>query len=522
MPEFCVNLQVRCESTSLGYILQFINPTKSNVFMKKIFTLVLLAGALCAQAKVYTLASLVEAVGTIENTYEKNGETITEAVGISSTGAGTFTVVLPTGLPDGVDGYTADDDNIVINKSYFTLKEGNDLVVNDGETILFRGAAMIEMTGALTATNARFAPEEGSEATAKGFRLYGNVNAELNNCVFDYVGITFGSDGDGKFIAQDCAFNYHNGKSANATINFSSTGTGNVVKDCTFTDNTLSSIASGANTPVGITVEGCTFNKSITSARLYPAINLSIGGSEDVIVDGNIVTGPAINTRAGGIAVSSLLGGAYTGTVYVRNNEVRDCSYGITLTGPGNIRIEDNKVINNKYIEKATQGGSGINITCNTTGSIAKAYIRGNQIEGNLWGITAVGSVNVNAGKVEDDAADDFNPGENVFVDNGNGGELYDFYNNTANDSYAQGNTWNVAEQTEELIETVVVHKADNDALGKVFFMPPYGVNTAITDVNAATRAAGDNTYYNIMGQPVAHPAAGGIYIHNGSKVIVK
>ena len=45
---------------------------------------------------------------------------------------------------------------------------------------------------------------------------------------------------------------------------------------------------------------------------------------------------------------------------------------------------------------------------------------------------------------------------------------------------------------------------------------------SAITDVKVPTRPT-DDRYYNLMGQPVAHPEnAPGIYIHNGKKVVVK
>ncbi|MBQ0115948.1 MAG: hypothetical protein KBT10_08775 [Bacteroidales bacterium] len=44
---------------------------------------------------------------------------------------------------------------------------------------------------------------------------------------------------------------------------------------------------------------------------------------------------------------------------------------------------------------------------------------------------------------------------------------------------------------------------------------------SAVTDVTVTKPA--DNRYYNLMGQPVAHPEnAPGIYIHNGKKVVVK
>ena len=48
------------------------------------------------------------------------------------------------------------------------------------------------------------------------------------------------------------------------------------------------------------------------------------------------------------------------------------------------------------------------------------------------------------------------------------------------------------------------------------------GTVSAVIDVKVPARPA-DSRYYNLMGQPVAHPEnAPGIYIHNGKKVVVK
>ncbi|MBR1803851.1 MAG: hypothetical protein IJ775_02965 [Muribaculaceae bacterium] len=488
--------------------------------MKKIFTLCLLAGALMAQAKVYTLADLATIVGTLENTYEKNGETITETVGVTVDG-NVYTITIPTGLAEGVDGIGYDDNNIILSKSYLTLVEGNDLTINAGETLLFAGAAQLEMSGKLTAYDAVFGAAEGSEGTAKGFRLYGdNASVGMGLCEFDYVGMNFGST-NGHLIMDQCDFIQHNAKSGNSAINFTSSCDGNSLTTCTFTNCQLSGVASGANVGVGIEVQGCQFKRDFAVNRLYPHINLSLAGDYTVDIHDNLVEGAYQTCRTGGIAVSNLLGASYTGTVYIRNNYVAGNSYGITLTGGGNVVIENNDVIDNKYIANAVQGGSGINITCNAANSLAKAYIRGNRIEGNLWGVTVIGNVDINAGKTEDPTAEDYNPGENFFVNNGNGGVLYDWYNNTTATSYAQGNYWNVDEQTEEKIETVIFHQKDDATLGEVIYMPPYEDPTAITDVKADASTNGDNRYYNIMGQPVAHPTTG-IYIHNGRKVVVK
>ena len=164
-------------------------------------------------------------------------------------------------------------------------------------------------------------------------------------------------------------------------------------------------------------------------------------------------------------------------------------------------------------------GGSGLNITCNSSGDgiIAKAYMRGNRIEGNVWGVTVIGNVDINAGKLNRDA-EDYNPGENVFIDNGNGDPYvqYDWYNNTAATSYAQGNIWSVEVQDEEHIAQVIVDKADNDQLGEVIYMPAGG-STAITEVKSDVKQTSGR--YNLLGQPVDANYRG-IVIENGKKVV--
>jgi hypothetical protein len=123
-------------------------------------------------------------------------------------------------------------------------------------------------------------------------------------------------------------------------------------------------------------------------------------------------------------------------------------------------------------------------------------------MEGGLWGITIVtGAPNVNLGKIENRDAEDYNPGNNTFVNNGNGGVLYDLYNNSTNTVYAQGNTWNVNEQTEEEIEKVVFHQHDNASLGQVIFMPAAtttGISTAL--MNKETKKDGT---YDLQGRKV-------------------
>ena len=430
--------------------------------MKKIFTLCFMAIALMASAKTYTLSELAELVPALE---DGTGVAVVD---------GTYIVRLPASLPDGVSGLGYDDNNIVLTKTYFTIN-GN-LVINEGETLLFGGSTTMEINGDLTINGATIGAAEGSEGTAKGFRMYmEGASATITNSTFNYVGINYGNGTEtGCLTATGCTFNNHNSKGGNAVINFTSLSKGNLVQDCEFNNPTLSSVASGANVACGITIKDNVINKPTASNRLYPGINMSATGPYDIVIDGNEVHGAAAETRSGGIALACLLGNPPTGTLYVTNNFVEDCSYGITLTGPGNVRMIGNTVLNNKYIANPNNGGSGLNITCNSSGVIAKAYMQDNHIEGNLWGVTVIGNVEINAGYLGEDKDMEYNPGGNVFVDNGNGDPFvkYDWYNYTTATSYAQGNTWNVEVQDGDHIAEVVYDKADDASLGEVIYLP--------------------------------------------------
>ena len=479
-----------------------------------IFTLCMLAVAVMAQAKTYTLADLAELVPALE---DGSGVAIVD---------GAYVINLPASLPDGVEGIGYDDNNIVLSKNYFTIN--GDLVVNEGETLLFDGSTTMEINGSLTAQGATFGAAEGAEASAKGFRFYQEgASVTLTGCTFNYVGINYGNGTEqGCLTVKDCTFNNHNAKGGNAVINFTSLSKGNLIENCLFDNPSLSAVGSGANVACGITIKDNIINKPATSTRLNPGLNMSATGPYDIVIDGNDIHGPAENTRAGGIALACLLGNPPTGTLYVRNNFVEDCSYGITLTGPGNVRIEDNTVLNNRYIANPNNGGSGINITCTSTGEgiLAKAYMRGNHIEGSIWGVTIIGvNVDINAGKLVDGvtgeaidpSAEDYNPGQNVFVDN-IGTTDYpncDWFNNTTTASYAQGNTWNVEVQDEDHIyQNIYTY----DGTRSVYVMPA-ATTVGITDVkNDVVKSTGR---YNILGQPVDENYRG-IVIENGKKVV--
>lgn len=370
----------------------------------------------------------------------------------------------------------------------FTISAGDVLKIQNNEVVKFNDKIQVNVDGTLDCTPTDTALITGVEGTTpKGFRMYADdANAVLKNTRMELVGITFGSK-NGAIVAENCTFaDYNTSNASGACLNFSAASTGkNVIDGCTFVNGGTAAIGNGANTPIGIVIKNSTFLANNTKNSNRPQINLTSYGTEDVEILNNVIIGGHF-TKVGGIAVSNMMGYSYSNKVVVKGNLVKENRYGVTMTGPVNMFIEDNQIIDNIYETNAMNGGSGLSLY--DSAGKGKVFVKGNLIENNLWGITVIGAPDVNAGKVADPNAADYNPGENVFKNNGNGGVLYDLYNNGTSTVYAQGNTWNVDEQTAEKIETVVFHKADDANLGEVIYMPAKGT-TAINDVTVEKAA---------------------------------
>ena len=451
--------------------------------MKKLFTLLLVAAA---------------TVGTMSATFVSSG----------SGKAYTFAQLAKIDT----SGVTATDSGYVVTAD-FTIAAGDTLRLQNNDRVLLGNKVQISVNGYADFAVADTAVITRASATAapKGFKVYDtNSGMTMRNGTMEYAGINFGST-NGHLNIDHCTFTLYNGKiNSGAAVNYSSSCDGNTVTNSYFVDNTVSALGNGANTPVGLVVKNCVFLRNTTSKRNRPQINLTCGGAYDVTIADNKVYGIAQTTLAGGIGLSNMLGLAYTGKVTVKNNDIQDNRYGVAMIGPMNLNIEDNNILNNNYESNAANGGSGISLyDSSNRGSVR---IKGNHIENSLWGITIIGAPTVNAGKTQVATdAEDYNPGENTFVNNGNGGQLYDLYNNGTGTVYAQGNTWNVATQDSVSIEQVVFHKADSAALGLVIFMPPFQEQTGVSNVTTASQAI-ETRYYNLQGVATREPEDG-IYI---------
>ena len=417
-------------------------------------------------------------------------------------------------------GVTVQDDGSYLVSADFTIAEGDVLRLENNDVIKMADGVRITLDG-----DADFAPadtavvtRDAEDSKPKGFWMMGeNGNANLKNVTFEYVGVVFGGL-NSSLHADNCTFTLHNGKSSSSgALSFNASCGGNIVENCYFIENTLNAIGNGASNPVGIIIRDCLFWHNTTDNRNKPQINLTCAGDYDVYITGNQVIGGQF-TMSGGIGVSNMMGMGHTGKVYIEDNYITENRYGITTIGSMDAIIKNNVMIDNCYETNPNNGGSCVSIYDSSSSS--NIYMEGNWMEGGLWGITVpTGAPNINLGKVEDPEAEDYNPGNNTFVNNGNSGVLYDLFNNGTATIWAQGNTWNVAEQTEENIEEVIYHQVDDPSKGLVIFMPAKSPDTGVEEVEAAQH--NDGLYYNLMGQPVSAPTAG-IYIHNGKKILVK
>lgn len=373
-----------------------------------------------------------------------------------------------------------------------TFTIANDVEVVAGDKFQIEGGIQVMMADGVrlrVSCEADFTADErvlftSTDTEAKPYGIYLDNDMTVTpfkNIDFMYAGLkcigTYGAD------LTDCTFILHNAKSGAAALALGGNGAEFNVTNCTFEKCSRAAIAGGANVLSPITITDCVFEGNSTTNGNTPQINLT--AADHVTISGcKVIGNPELN-MVGGICVSNLMGLAGDHHTLIENCDVRENRYGIAIYSRQKAIIRNNTIVNNNHETNPMNGGSGINIY--DSQKTQETVITGNYIENNLWGITVIGGKNINIGKVEDKEAADYNPGLNVFLNNGFNGTPYDLYNNSPNTVYAQGNFWkSVAIQDEEHIETVVFHKNDDPKLGEVIFMPALPSDpTGIEDISA-------------------------------------
>lgn len=359
----------------------------------------------------------------------------------------------------------------IVQGDRFELTGGLTLKLGDGVMLRIEGTADLSVEERTLITR----NTETDKPKGIGFHVDAPGSTTVKNVDFEYCGLL---DGIAEMSIDNCTFRYSsNALSSSGALSLSEDGgncTNCTVTNCTFEENEVPAIDWGENVACGLYVDNCNFYDNNTANSDQPQVNVTVGGDNDIVIRNSTFTGNKRN-MVGAIAVANMQNIAGSNNVLIENCKIRDHRYGITTNGALNAVIKDNQIISNKYETNAMDGGSGIRI--NDSGYQQTAVITGNHIEDNLWGITIIGGKNVNCGKTFDQSAADYNPGENVFLNNGNGDEWtpFDLYNNGTSTVYAQGNEWSVEEQTAVEIEKVIYHQADAAALGRVIYMPGDG-----------------------------------------------
>ena len=398
--------------------------------------------------------------------------------------------------------YTVAQDVTVTAGDSFTVEPGATIQLADGVTFRIDGVADFVANAEKRVLVTR------SSDDAEPLGIYVACDTEGSGFAyvdFEYASLrAFGSVG---FNVDNCTFRYGNGAmSITGTLALGAAGACFEITNCVFEENYAPAISTAFNMANGVVIEDCEFFDNNQGNSNNPQITLTAGGNNDIAIRNCTITGTGRN-RVGGIGISNLGSMSGTNLVEISGCNISENRYGITGTGPMNMKIKDNVLTNNLHETNPMAGGSGLNMTY-----VTNCEISGNTIDGHLWGITLVSVSAANCGEVDNPEC----PGNNVFRNNGNGGVLYDLYNNSTATVYAQNNIWNVSEQTAEQIATVIFDKSDNPSLGEVIYMP------AGTPTSSTLTALDPSKPYTVNGKLIVPGAEKGsvtVYTADGRQV---
>ena len=255
-----------------------------------------------------------------------------------------------------------------------------------------------------------------------------------------------------------CRFHYFYSQQQSSAVNCMNCDP--VFTNCEFYSNEGAAIGSPANGQASPQILNCQFTNNVTSNANQPQINLGPGANDTIRIVNCTIEGGG-HDMSGGITIADLMNTGDT-KILLKDNVVKNNRYGYNQQGYNlSSVIVGNQFIDNNLETNPMNGGSGISVFGMNENN--KAVIRNNMITGNLWGITAINAFDIDLG-TEDDW------GYNQIHNNGNGGVVYDLYNNSANDIMAVGNYWGTTDIQE--IENHITHQNDDPNLGLVNYIP--------------------------------------------------
>lgn len=406
-------------------------------------------------------------------------------------------------LPDLVavtNGVVTQGTNSFLINADLTISRDDILLIDNQVTRIDAGNVMITINGSMICNNTNRVKLYGLDETQ-------HFSMRFENATGCNLKLMYLSDGAGiKVVESDVTFDdvkfvYFTRDYSNAVIDIFNCNP--TIKNCYFMLNKGAAISSPANGQASPQILNCEFDTNVDGIN-SPQINLGPGGEDTIRIVGNEIYTFYASWFGGGISVADLLGTGST-KVLLNNNYIHECRYGYNLQGQTiSSVIQGNRFIDNNHEDNPMNGGSGISIYGLSANN--KAILRNNVITGNLWGITAINLHDIDMGTEAD-------WGNNEIHDNGNGGVIYDLYNNSACDIMAVGNNWGT--NSIGRIEDNIYHQVDDPSLGLVTFYPFIGseaVEEIPFDLDAIDLSIA--TIYSITGQRVnPNTLKPGVYI---------
>ena len=410
-------------------------------------------------------------------------------------------------LVEVTDGVVTVGENGYLVNADLTISAGDVLEINNQTARVDFAEVLVTINGSMVCTNT------STRTKFYGLNETNHFSMRFENATGCLIKKMYFSDGAGiKVIESDVTFDdvkfvYFTRGYSNSVINIFNCNP--TIRNCYFMLNEGSAIGSPVNGQASPQILNCDFDTNVNGINA-PQINLGPGAEDTIRIVGNEIYTIMAQWYVGGISVADLMGMEST-KVLLKDNIVRDGRYGYNQQGERiSSVIVGNQFINNNHEENPMNGGSGISIYGNSTTN--KAILRNNLITGNLWGITAIYYHDIDMG-TEDDW------GYNEIHDNGNGGAIYDLYNNSTCDLTAIGNKWNSTDYDE--IESHIYHQHDDPGLGLVTFYPYVG-SEGIDEIPAENMLK-DNLYYTLEGRCLGAKLPEeykGVYILNGEKFV--
>lgn len=363
-------------------------------------------------------------------------------------------------LVDNSGGLITNEDGIFYINDDLTISETDTIRIISNEIIKIEFDKLITVLGVF-----QVQPPQEVYFTAidtlqnfRGFKFDESGASILKNCIIEFGGGIDLLYSD--ILIEDCVIRKNDKSNSTGVIDLFHSSPD--ILNCDIYLNQGPAVLSSATAECSPLISGNYIYHNNTTNQNMPQINLGTSDPEmEIQIINNYIEGNY--DMVGGIAITTLAGGNIE--CLIKGNTIINNRYGITAYGYNIISVIDSNFIQDNNIQNLPmQGGSGINLWGDVSNN---SIISRNTITGNLWGITNTGNALPNLGQAGPFTV---NIGENYIYNNGNEGEIYDLYNNTPNDIFAENNYWGTYDL--DSIEMHIFHQPDDFSLGFVDYLP--------------------------------------------------